>query len=68
MKRITIDDTMSDAAVEAILRARLARFDVCVLSVSHDYHVVRIKTRQAVYGFPATTKRAAMLAALEFNP
>lgn len=68
MRRIAIDDTMSDAAVEAILRARLARFDVCVLSVSHDYHVVEITTRPAVYRFPATTKRAAMLAALEFNP
>ena len=67
MSRIKIDHTFSDAAVEAIMRARLARYDVEFDAVAPDLFVVVIVKRDRIFRIPGKTKRAAMLAAMEFE-
>ena len=65
MNRIRIDDSFSDAAVEAIMRARFARYDLRI--VQSAVTIVVIDTGDRVHRFSGITRRAAMLSAMEFT-
>lgn len=65
MSRIKIDHTFSDAAVEAIMRARFARYDLRIEQSAVTFVV--IDTGSRVHRFSGITKRAAMLSAMEFT-
>tara|TARA_R110000868_G_scaffold221972_1_gene473765 strand:+ start:90 stop:290 length:201 start_codon:yes stop_codon:yes gene_type:complete len=66
MNRIAIDETFSDAAVEAIMRARFARYELRI--VQSAVTIVVLDTGSRVHRFSGITRRAAMLSAMEFAP
>ena len=66
MSRMRFDETFSDAALAAILRARFARYDVCITDGAPA--LVEITVARDVHRFTGKTKRAALLAAMEFTP
>lgn len=66
MRRLHFDETFSDAALAAIVRARFARYDV---SITDDAPaLVEITVAGRVHRFTGATKRIALLSAMEFTP
>ena len=63
---MSIDDTFSTAAMEAIVRARFARYDMRI--IEKETCVVVIDTGSRVHRFPGKTKREALRNAAAFHP